>query len=114
LRELDSQQVNKTKPHLEHRTARNNLQILHNGHGAIRFRDNPELVFLSLEDEMGISDVFVNPDLYEKYQVVINREKFLRFCRRRPAESGSHHIHQGSRVLPISITAAETQSHDFH
>jgi hypothetical protein len=35
-------------------------------------------VFLSLEDETGISNVIVNPDLYEKYRVVINREKFLR------------------------------------
>jgi len=33
---------------------------------------------LSLEDETGISNVTVNPDLYEKYRVVINREKFLR------------------------------------
>src|SRR6266513_1505721 len=30
-------------------------------------------VFLSLEDETGISNVIVNPDLYEKYRVVINR-----------------------------------------
>jgi len=35
-------------------------------------------VFLSLEDETGISNVIVSPDLYEKYRVVINREKFLR------------------------------------
>ena len=35
-------------------------------------------VFLSLEDETGISNVIVNPDLYEKYRRVINREKFLR------------------------------------
>jgi error-prone DNA polymerase len=33
---------------------------------------------LSLEDETGISNVIVNPDLYEKYRVVINRETFLR------------------------------------
>ena len=35
-------------------------------------------VFLSLEDETGISNVIVNHDLCEKYRVVINREKFLR------------------------------------
>ena len=35
-------------------------------------------VFLSLEDETGISNVIVNPDLYEKYRTVINTEKFLR------------------------------------
>jgi len=36
------------------------------------------IVFLSLEDQTGLSNVIVNPDLYEKYRVVINREKFLR------------------------------------
>ena len=30
-------------------------------------------VFLSLEDETGISKVIVNPDLYEKYRAVFNR-----------------------------------------
>jgi error-prone DNA polymerase len=34
-------------------------------------------VFLSLEDETGISNIIVNPDLYEKYRKVINRGKFL-------------------------------------
>jgi hypothetical protein len=37
------------------------------------------LVFLSLEDERGISNVIVNPDLCEKYRVAINREKVLQF-----------------------------------
>jgi error-prone DNA polymerase len=35
-------------------------------------------VFLSLEDETGIANVIVHPDLYEKHRLVINREKFLR------------------------------------
>jgi len=70
-------------------------------------------VFLSLEDETGISNVIVNPDLYEKYRVVINREKFLRV--EGVLQNQGHSISiKASRVLPISITAAETQSHDFH
>ena len=70
-------------------------------------------VFLSLEDETGISNVIVNPDLYEKYRVVINREKFLRV--EGVLQNQDHTISiKASRVLPISITAAETQSHDFH
>jgi len=52
-----------------------------------------EFVFLSLEDETGISSVIVNPDLYEKHRVVINRENPSRG--RPPAESGSYHFHQG-------------------
>jgi hypothetical protein len=31
-----------------------------------------------LEDEMGISNVIMNPDLYEELRKVINGEKFLR------------------------------------
>jgi error-prone DNA polymerase len=70
-------------------------------------------VFLSLEDETGISNVIVNPGLYEKYRVVINREKFLRV--EGVLQNQDHTISiKASRVLPISITAAETQSHDFH
>jgi len=70
-------------------------------------------VFLSLEDETGISKLIVNPDLYEKYRVVINREKFLRV--EGILQNQDHTISiKASRVLPISISAAETQSHDFH
>lgn len=69
-------------------------------------------VFLSLEDETGISNVIVNPELYEKYRVVINREKFLRV--EGVLQNQDHTISiKASLVLPISITAAETQSHDF-
>jgi error-prone DNA polymerase len=70
-------------------------------------------VFLSLEDETGISNVIVNPDLYEKYRVVINREKFLRVDG--ILQNQDHTISiKASHVQPISITVAETQSHDFH
>jgi error-prone DNA polymerase len=70
-------------------------------------------VFLSLEDETGISNVIVNPDLYEKYRIVINREKFLRVDG--VLQNQDHTISiKASHVQPISITAAETQSHDFH
>jgi len=70
-------------------------------------------VFLSLEDETGISNVIVNPDLYEKYRVVINREKFLRVDG--VLQNQDHTISiKASHVQSISITAAETQSHDFH
>lgn len=70
-------------------------------------------VFLSLEDETGISNIIVNPDLYEKYRVVINREKFLRV--EGVLQNQDHTISiKASHVMPISISAAETQSHDFH
>jgi error-prone DNA polymerase len=68
---------------------------------------------LSLEDETGISNVIVNPDLYERYRAVINREKFLRVEGVLQNQDRTISI-KASRVLPITITTAETQSHDFH
>jgi error-prone DNA polymerase len=66
-----------------------------------------------MEDGTGISKVIVNPDLYEKYCVVINRKKFLRV--EGVLQNQDHTISiKASRVQPISITEAETQSHDFH
>ena len=70
-------------------------------------------VFLSLEDETEISNVIVNPDLYEKYRKVINREKFLRVEGVLQNQDNVISI-KASRVMPVSINAAETESHDFH
>jgi len=70
-------------------------------------------VFLSLEDETGIANVIVNPDLYEKYRLVINREKFLRVEGILQNQGNTTSI-KASRVLPVSVTAAETESHDYH
>ncbi len=68
---------------------------------------------LSLEDETGISNVIVNPELYERYRVVINREKFLRV--EGILQNRDHTISiKASHVRPISTTAVETQSREFH
>jgi len=53
------------------------------------------------------------PDLYEKYRVVIKREKFLRVDGVVQNQDQTISI-KASSVLRISITAAERQSHDFH
>ena len=70
-------------------------------------------VFLSLEDETGIANVIINPDLYEQYRSIINREKFLRVDG--TLQNQDHVISiKAAFVAPIGISAAETQSHDFH
>jgi len=70
-------------------------------------------VFLSLEDETGISNIIVNPDLYEKYRKVINGEKFLRVEGVLQNQDNVISI-KASRVLPVAIRSVETESHDFH
>ena len=62
-------------------------------------------VFLSLDDETGISNAIVNPDPYEEYRVVINREKFLRV--EGVLQNQDHTISvKAFGVLPVSIAAA--------
>jgi len=70
-------------------------------------------VFLSLEDETGIANVIVRPDLYEKNRLVINREKFLRVNGVLQNQDNVISI-KASSVWPVAITAAETESHDYH
>jgi len=70
-------------------------------------------VFLSLEDETGIANVIVHPDLYEKHRLIINREKFLRVDGILQNQDRVVSI-KASQVMPIVISAAETESHDFH
>jgi len=70
-------------------------------------------VFLSIEDETGIANVILKPDLYEKYRLVINREKFLRIEGLLQNQDNVVSI-KASRVLPITISAADMQSHDYH
>ncbi len=57
--------------------------------------------------------MIVNPDLYEKYREVINREKFLRIEVVLQNQDNVISI-KASGVMPISISAAETESHNFH
>ena len=57
--------------------------------------------------------MIVNPDLYEKYRVVINRDRFLRMDGVLQNQDHSISI-KASHVQPVAITSAEMQSHDFH
>ena len=50
--------------------------------GAVIARQRPGtaegFIFLSLEDETGISNAIINPQLYERNRVAVTRGKFLR------------------------------------
>ena len=70
-------------------------------------------VFLSVEDETGIANVILNPDFYEQHRLVINRERFLRI--EGIVQNQDNVISmKATRVMPIRISAADTQSHDYH
>jgi len=70
-------------------------------------------VFLSLEDETGISNAIITPDLFERNRIVLVRERFLL------VEGILQNIDnvvsvKADRVCALDITEASTSSHDFH
>jgi error-prone DNA polymerase len=70
-------------------------------------------VFLSLEDETGIANAIVTPDLFERNRVALVSERFLL------VEGVLQNIDnvvsvKADRVSALEITEAATSSHDFH
>ena len=70
-------------------------------------------VFLSLEDETGIANAIVTPDLFEQNRMVLVSERFLL------VEGILQNIDnvvsvKADRVSALNITQAATSSHDFH
>jgi error-prone DNA polymerase len=70
-------------------------------------------VFLSLEDETGIANVIITPDLFERERVVVTRNRFLSIEGSLQIQNGVIHV-KACRIKPIDITTADVQSHDFH
>ena len=70
-------------------------------------------LFLSLEDETGIANAIVTPDIYERNRIVLTSGKFLMI--EGPLQNQDNVISvKARRVHSLSVTAAETESHDFH
>jgi error-prone DNA polymerase len=70
-------------------------------------------VFLSLEDETGVSNAIVTPDLFQQNRLLLSTEQFLLIEGVLQNQDGVISI-KASRVLPLKITHAQTVSHDFH
>jgi error-prone DNA polymerase len=70
-------------------------------------------VFLSLEDETGIANIIITPDLFEHERVVVTRNRFLDIQGTLQIQNGVIHI-KAHRIIPIDISTAAVGSHDFH
>ena len=70
-------------------------------------------VFLSLEDETGIANAIVTPDLLQKNRMLVTSERFLLIEGILQNQDNVISV-KAERVLPLSVTGAETTSHDFH
>jgi error-prone DNA polymerase len=70
-------------------------------------------VFLSLEDETGVANAIINPDLFQKNRLLVSSEQFLMIEGILQNQDNVISV-KAERVLPLAITQAETVSHDFY
>jgi error-prone DNA polymerase len=70
------------------------------------------MMFVSLEDETGIANAIIAPDLLQKNRVLLISEKFLMIEGILQNQDNVIHI-RAEKVAPLRITQAETVSHDF-
>jgi error-prone DNA polymerase len=71
-------------------------------------------IFLSMEDETGISNVIVHPSLYDRDRLLITRSKSLRVAGRLQNQDGVIHVRAENIELLHVTEAFDLRSHDFH
>jgi error-prone DNA polymerase len=85
--------------------------------GAVIARQRPGtaegFIFLSLEDETGISNAIINPHLYERNRVAVTRGKFLRIEGTLQNQDGVINV-RALAVRVLTLTDVNMRSHDFH
>jgi error-prone DNA polymerase len=70
-------------------------------------------VFLSMEDETGIANVIVTPDLFERERIVVTRSKFILAEGPLQNQDGVIHV-KATHLRTLSDLSLEVRSHDFH
>ena len=85
--------------------------------GAVIARQRPGtakgFVFLSLEDETGIANIIITPDVFERERACVTRTRFLQI--EGPVQNQDGVIHVKARqIQPLEITQATIGSRDFH
>jgi error-prone DNA polymerase len=70
-------------------------------------------VFVSLEDETGVANAIITPDLFHRNRLLLASERFLAIEGILQNQDNVISV-KAERVLPLFVTKAETSSHDFH
>ena len=70
-------------------------------------------IFLSLEDETGIANVIIHPELYEQQRMLVMGGKFLLIQGRLQNDDSVVHV-RAEHVELLSMAKMEMRSHDFH
>jgi len=85
--------------------------------GAVIVRQRPGtakgFVFLSLEDETGIANIIITPQLFEKEHTTVVHRSFLIIAGTLQNQDGTVSV-KASRIEPFLFSYAEMASHDFH
>jgi len=70
-------------------------------------------VFLSLEDEAGIANIILTPDVFERNRLIVTRNRFLLIAGQVQNTDGVIHV-KAQSLEPLDISNAPVSSHDFH
>jgi error-prone DNA polymerase len=70
-------------------------------------------VFLSLEDETGVANAIIHPDLFQENRLLLSSEQFLMVEGILQNQDNVISV-KAQRVSSLNITRAETASHDFY
>jgi len=85
--------------------------------GAVIARQRPGsakgFVFLSIEDETGIANAIVTPDLFAQNRLTLVQEQFLLIEGALQKQDNVTSV-KAEHVYPLAVTQAATSSHDFH
>jgi error-prone DNA polymerase len=102
-----------TAGELEHCANRQPVSIA----GCVIARQRPGtakgFVFLSLEDESGIANVIITPDVFEANRLAVSRSRILRIDGQLQFQDGVIHV-KAREIIPLNISHAEVRSHDFY
>ncbi len=70
-------------------------------------------IFISMEDETGIANVIVTPDVYERDRLTVTRGKFLLVEGALQNQDGVIHV-KAARLSQLVHCPLDLRSHDFH
>ncbi|MGA7341700.1 MAG: error-prone DNA polymerase, partial [Terracidiphilus sp.] len=97
---------------LVHRSSNQQVRVA----GCVIARQRPGtakgFVFLSLEDETGIANIILTPDVFERQRMAVTRSRFLLIEGPLQNQGGVIHV-KANRIEPLAITSAQVRSHDF-
>jgi error-prone DNA polymerase len=70
-------------------------------------------LFLSMEDETGIANIIVTPDIFDRNRLVLVNKPLLMIDG--PLQNQDNVIHvRARRIQPLAYVMAAAASHDFH